>query len=342
MPVAMSHPRACVVVFLVALMCAAFSQRACAAKIIVTGGGGRFSDAVRTEVADMAGKQLRELEEFYGYTCRRPVKVFLFTDEKAFEREAGADVPEWAVAIAQPGAVYMRRAGTNFGSPQFESTLKHELSHVLLDEMFAGKPGALPRWLDEGLAVYVSGEWEMPEAWTQSKTELYAALRSGKSLDFNEISDSFPLSDWKARVAYAQSYHFVAFMMKRYKRDGVVSLLNRLAAGEEFRRAFKESMGADFDETVQYWREKVAGKGGFALLLIGINGLDYIIWTFMALLVVAGFVRYLVRRKRGIASSLGGGDYYDDDEEDDPLDDWDEDSMGYKPWRPGREKKDKD
>ena len=187
--------------------------------------------------------------------------------------------------------------------------------------------------------MHVSGEWEMPEAWTAGKTELFAALRNGEALDFEEITGSFPSAEWKARIAYAQSFHFTDYILRRFGKKEVVSLLHRLAGGENFEKAFEAATGEDFYDTERYWREKVAGRGGLALLLVGVQQFDTWLWSFMSLLVIVAFVRYLFKRRKGGSGSGGGGGRYGyfDDEWDDPpdiLDEWDDDSMGNRPWRP--------
>lgn len=308
------------------------------ARIIVQAKGGDVSKSAIADVSRAAGAQLAELEKFYGYGYSHPVWIILAMDEKSFHEETGGGAPSWAVAIAQRRKVVMRGAGKNYGAPQFEGTLKHELSHVLLAEMFAGSPpGALPRWLDEGLAVQQSGEWEMPDAWTDSKTELYAALKSGQALDFAEISDSFPFAGWKAKIAYAQSYHFTEYLINKYGGGKVAALLKKLASGEKFSIAFKSETGDSFADTEYYWREHVAGKGGLTLLLLGISRFDDYLWMLMALLVVAGFTRYMFKRNRRDPDEK----YLDDIDESEALyEDWDVDDLGFRPWRPGRRDED--
>jgi hypothetical protein len=304
-------------------------------RVIVIAQGAKVSDSARAEISALGMRHLDELGKFYGFRYEHPVKVILAMDERAYGEAAGEDAPSWSVAVAQRRQIVIRRAGENFGTQQFNSTLKHELSHVLLGEMFAlSRPGALPRWLDEGLAVYVSGEWEMPEAWTASKTEMYTALRSGQALDFDEISASFPYSEWKARIAYAQSYHFVAYLIKRFGEDRMRGFLKHLAAGEEFHHAFKASMREDFSDTEAYWRDHIAGRGGLMLFFIGISQFDNYIWMMMSLLVIAAFIRYLIKRLRRSDDSSGAS--LDFDDPDDFDEEWDEDSMGHRPWRPGR------
>lgn len=304
---------------------------------VYVSGSKQMTAQSRNDVAVLAAQQIGELNDYYGSNFDRIVQIIVTGRQQEFAAAAGTGAPDWAMAVASPRRVVIGPLA-EVDSRQFASTLKHELSHVVLDDMFVAHPENLPQWLNEGLAVMVSGEWDMPEAWTSSKTELYTALRNGDFIDFDELTGSFPSASWKARLAYAQSFHFTDYLVQKFGREKIDALLKKLAAGEEFDSAFKSATGKDFDDVEEYWKAKLHGQSGPALLLLSLWNIDNLIWFVMALLVVLGFARYLWRRKRKKMSD--DDDDYDEDEDDyvDEWEYWDEESMGHKPWRPGRDK----
>ena len=288
---------------------------------------GRISKSAEREVTSLVESQIAELSEYYDFRYDKQVTVFIAGTEQGFAEEVGPGVPYWAAAIARRRyAALSPRAGID--SQRFESTLKHELSHVVLGEKFARRPGALPRWLNEGLSMSVSGEWDMNEGWITSKSELYSALKNGKLMDFEDISDGFPAATWEARLAYAQSFHFTDYLLRRFGHKRMNDLLDRLARGEEFHSAFKAATGKRFSRAHEYWKARLEGVGGVGLLLLSLYHVDTLIWGGMALLVLLAFFRFLWRRRRDEREEE------DLDEGDDLWDQWDDDTMGRRPWRP--------
>jgi hypothetical protein len=318
--------------FLFAPPCAARAQAAPATVTVV--GARQLPPPTQKRIRSQARRHIAELNDFFDYEYNKPVRIFVAATQQEFQAETGADAPHWAVALAGGRKIYM---GPRSSAEQraFDTTLKHELAHVVLHDMFIRRPGALPRWLNEGLAVKVSGDWEMPDAWAASQRDLYAALREGQDLDFSEITNGFPAAEWKARIAYAQSAHFTEYLYDRFGEKRMNNFLKRLAAGEDFDKAFRAAMGRRFDRVQEHWRGKMQGKSAMGLLLLSFLHVDTIIWAVMALLVVLAFFRFL--HKRYFRGSSDDGDNYDDDEEVDEWDYWDEDAMGHKPWRPGRD-----
>ncbi len=109
-------------------------------------------------------------------------------------------MPPWAAAATrdhtievQPLAVLKRRR-------ILETTLRHELVHVLIDTIGNGET---PRWFTEGMALYVAGEGRLFEkqVTTMSAEKIDEALSSAKSAD-------------EMRAAYAAAYNFVKQLIR--------------------------------------------------------------------------------------------------------------------------------
>jgi hypothetical protein len=321
---------------LFALMC--MSSLPARAQTVTVAAARPLSPAAEKRIREQALRHIADLNNYLDYDFNKPVRIFVAATQREFQRETGPDAPHWAVALASGRKVFMG-PGASASAAEFDATLKHELAHVALHDMFVRRPQSLPRWLDEGLAVTISGTWEMPEAWAASRRDLYAALRDGEDMPLSEINGGFPASEWKARIAYAQSAHFTEYLYERFGRDRMNEFLKRLARGEDFDKAFRAATGKRFDRVEEYWRGRMRGKSAVGLFLLGLMHFDTMIWALMALLVVLGFLRFMVKRGFGrSARRHGADDYLDDDDEDiDEWEYWDEDAMGHKPWRPGRD-----
>ena len=122
--------------------------------------------------------------------------------------------PWWAAAATrgrqielQPLAVLQRRA-------ILETTLRHELVHVLIDRVSAG---GTPRWLSEGLALNVAGEGPM-----------ILRFRPGHRIPVDELEQKFALASSadEMRAAYAAAYDEVRQLIET---DGEGRVWQRLA-----------------------------------------------------------------------------------------------------------------
>jgi stage II sporulation protein D len=123
--------------------------------------------------------------------------------------------PWWAAAATkghrielQPIAVLKRRG-------VLETTLRHEMVHPLIDEISHGRA---PRWLAEGLAIYLAGEGPMISRY---------APQSRMRVEEIEQNLARPSSVQSMRAAYAAAYSEITELIKK---DGEASLWRRVAS----------------------------------------------------------------------------------------------------------------
>jgi stage II sporulation protein D (peptidoglycan lytic transglycosylase) len=106
-------------------------------------------------------------------------------------------MPAWAAAATKRNAVELQPLKLLKQRRILETTVRHELVHVLIDAIGAGQT---PRWLTEGMAVYVAGEGRLLESHQQlnasSPQIVEQALASAKSAA-------------EMRTAYASAYSLV-------------------------------------------------------------------------------------------------------------------------------------
>jgi stage II sporulation protein D len=91
-------------------------------------------------------------------------------------------MPPWAAAATKGNTVELQPLKLLKQRRILETTLRHELVHVLIDAIGGGQT---PRWLAEGMAVYVAGEGRLidnhPQINTMSPPTVEQALASAKS-----------------------------------------------------------------------------------------------------------------------------------------------------------------
>ncbi|MFA6450955.1 MAG: hypothetical protein WCX65_15885 [bacterium] len=299
------------------------------------------SPEIERRVKSEADGLMEKAAKFIGHEPAGPYFIYIAKTPEQFGEYSGGGAPDWAVAIyeTRKRSVVIRPAGFNTQPEEFISILQHELVHAVLDSQFRDNPDALPRWLNEGLAVSLSQTWEVPLSWNQRKTTLYAALRKGGALDFDDISSDFPIGNLMAQMAYTQSYDFTQFILRTGGEKRMRRLLSLLAGGEPKNSAWRKVYGKPFGEIVDDWKFDVERPGGLIWVMHFFAAFDTYIWSGIALLTVIAATRVFLllrRRKRRKIASDSDRVYDPEDDWDDLDEEWDPDQYGFRPWRPGR------
>jgi stage II sporulation protein D len=111
-------------------------------------------------------------------------------------------MPPWAAAATKRNTIELQPLKLLKQRRILETTLRHELVHVLIDAIGAGQT---PRWLAEGMAVYVAGEGRLidnqPHTNSMSPPTIEQALASAKSAT-------------DMRNAYAAAYNLVKQLIR--------------------------------------------------------------------------------------------------------------------------------
>ena len=118
-------------------------------------------------------------------------------------------LPPWAAAATRRNIVELQPLKLLKQRQILETTLRHELVHVLIEAIGGGKT---PRWLTEGMAVYVAGEGRLIE----SRQE----MSSMSPLDVDHALAS-PKSSADMRNAYAAAYNLVKQLIRSESENKV-------------------------------------------------------------------------------------------------------------------------
>jgi len=227
-------------------------------------------EAVDAQTADYLGREgpkiLARLARQTGLPVGGPVDVILAADFTTFRAVQPSPPPMWAAgtAWAQRGEIYLHTRSSGSGAGGIERVFTHEGVHILLGRAWRG--GAPPRWLNEGLARFLSHELN-PKVHVQ----LARAAVAGYLLPLADFAEDWPQGARRAHLAYIQSVEFVAFLEDQGP-DVLPQLLGRLAVGEELAPAILAVTGESLEELEERWRSRmtfwhgvfpVLGSSGF-------------------------------------------------------------------------------
>ncbi|MEE8523140.1 MAG: hypothetical protein V3T72_04345, partial [Thermoanaerobaculia bacterium] len=167
-----------------------------------------------------------------------PIRVLVVAEGSLEARRA----PSWSVgyAIGEAGLVVLIPsripAAPTYPDRGLEAVLRHEIAHVLIARAARRRP--IPRWFNEGLAVFAVRGWGMDD-----RTRLvWATFRRGPSLQ--DLDASFQSGSYRAGRAYALAAAFVRFLLERYGEDAAAGILARVGEGDSFATALRSATGS--------------------------------------------------------------------------------------------------
>ncbi len=135
-------------------------------------------------------------------------------------------------------------------------TFRHELAHIGLSQ--AVNDQAVPRWFNEGFAIFASGESSIPRLQT-----LWTATLAGTLMPLERLERSFPEDAITASIAYAEAADVVRYLARKEDHHRFDGLIERLGQGNGFEAALSGAYGLDRFALEYEWREDVARRYTF-------------------------------------------------------------------------------
>lgn len=243
------------------------------------------SDVFARRVLERAGTFLADTSLFLGLEWEGEYSIVLAGSRDEFIRlqPTMRPAPEWAGALTYPGlrmVLIMTPGAMDTGGTAYWSLLQHEMAHLVLGEAESRFQTRLPRWFQEGVATYVSGEMNLARL-----LQLGWAQATGGTPDFRELEFSFPSHTSRAEAAYARSYLFIKYLTQRFGEDAVARLvaesLRTGGIGPGVAVAFNVSLGellAGFDQFARVKATWIPVITSTATIWGGITILFFITW----------------------------------------------------------------
>ncbi|HYQ44385.1 MAG TPA: peptidase MA family metallohydrolase [Polyangiaceae bacterium] len=207
-----------------------------------------------------------DLTERLGFPVLSDVRVQIArtTGEMATFAPSGAPYPEYAagVAYSELGLVLLSLTPVHAGQEQdLGEVFRHELAHVALHDALNGQ--AVPRWFNEGFAVFASGE----SSYKRMKTLMMSTV-GGSLIPLSELERTFPDDETKAEVAYAEAVDVLRFLVRREDLHRFRALITELREGKTFEQSVLDAYAVDLATLELEWRDDASRRYTFMPLLL--------------------------------------------------------------------------
>jgi hypothetical protein len=265
-----------------------------------------------------------KLKKLLNDSLRYKPEIFIVGSLAEFEQLVSGRFPDWGAAVAIPSQkMIVLKSPEKFNlNKNLEELLAHEYTHLLVSQ----KSGIFnpPRWLNEGLAMFVSMEWSWSYNLAMSKSAVF-----GQFIELKEIDKMNRFNESKAQVAYAESYLAVDFLNMNYSKNIFEKILNQINRGMVVEEAIFNETGMTLKEFKSEF--KIYLNQRFNVLSLFMDTI--LLWLFLAIVVIVGFLlkfkkRRLYYKKWDEEEKLHSTDFeYGDSDNPEQTEDDDE------PWR---------
>ena len=242
------------------------------------------------------------LRKAIGSELAFSINIFLSNSENVYKNIVGKNFPDWSSGAALPAHRVMVLKSHEVNQDIHKIAI-HELTHLLIDQATHSKP--IPRWLNEGLAVYFSGEKNFASTSLISK-----ALMTQSIIDLSDIDYVLTFHKSKAQLAYQESYLAVKYLIETYGLESVRNIIKQIALTNDYDAAFTSAIGMDMYNFEYEWFQYVQDNYRWHFLA----DFEIYLWMSMPLLFIVIFIIIRIRNRKTLKRWESEDAFFDEDE----------------------------
>ncbi len=193
---------------------------------------------------------VRTAEQLLGVTETAPIDFFVYAAQAPFYDALGPGTRENVGGEAVTGirTLFALITPAEVNASWVSTVLPHELTHLVFDTAVSNPYHFPPRWLNEGLAVYLS------QGYDATDRALVASAASGRTLiPLAGLAGQFPTTLDQFSLAYAESVSAVDYLVRTHGRTTLVALIRSYATGVTDDEAFTAAIGVDATAFDRAW-----------------------------------------------------------------------------------------
>lgn len=248
----------------------------------------READAANVQaILDAVYFSYPQISENLGLKFTGTLDIYLTERPSEFGELTDWKLPKWAqgVALTRENKVVLKSPKYSGTQIDLAKAAVHEFVHI----MIANDVGGVPLWLNEGLAVMLSGE-----GYFDNMSLPHASLTKS-FIPFSQLENVLKFDQNKAQLAYQQSLAGTQYLVEQFGWQRVSRLLLGIKAGIPYDKAFFEATGLWPDEFENEWLKNKGGTYKFYFL----RDFSSVLWyTVVPILFISAVVIAFFRHRR--------------------------------------------
>ena len=203
------------------------------------------SDSFASQMLAWGETGVQKASSFFGVDESKPIDFFVYPSEAIFQQGLSQAGTIGGVTLSSFRTCFAAVApDDSYG----RSVIPHELTHVVFADASDSPYHNPPRWLNEGLAVYLADGFDASD-----RQLVKQAVKNGTLKSLLAYTDYFPLDASRIYLAYAESVSAIDFMIRKYGQPAVAKLVRAYANGVTDDEAFKAGIGVDTATFTSAW-----------------------------------------------------------------------------------------
>jgi hypothetical protein len=205
----------------------------------------------------VAKEGLARMADLLPAPLTEPISIYIYPTAEELRSALRLAGREWVGGHADPdwGVILVSSNGSPTSLLALQSTIPHELAHLVVYQAAGGKHNQVPVWLHEGLAVR-----NEPRPDPTFGIALEEALHKGTLLPLESLCTSFPTDEVGAVQAYAQSASVVHYLQNQFGNQQLKALLAAYGDGADCSGGVQRVLGLSLSELERAWLADLQGE----------------------------------------------------------------------------------
>ena len=236
-----------------------------------------------------AGEIKLKCENFFNYRLIDTIDIYLASSDEEYRKYNPPEIPEWSggVAFMRRRAIILKPGGY-YDPLKYRETLSHEIVHFYIGEIV--KNNALPLWLNEGTAMYLSGK---TISWQES-INIGNALSVGNLTDLTAIDTVLKFANAQAELAYIESFLAVQFIIGRHGEKTIADMIRDFSYDNNIDQVMQKHLGYDFIEFEIDWYDYLKRHYRWMAFL----QFENLFWILLVVIIMFAFIIKKVQNRR--------------------------------------------
>jgi hypothetical protein len=208
-------------------------------------------NSLANELMSAAQESLTKLASSTGAKLKKQVRLYIYASST--DLKGALIFPyEWTGGLTLAGfsTIVLGIAPSNLAWGK--RAVAHELTHLVIHQVTHNPYNDLPRWLDEGLAVYNEGTLDAVMG-----SALQRAVNTDSLISVQSLASPFSTDAQVANLSYAESYSVVEYLVTAHGQAKMLELLNVFSQGSQYDDALQRVYGFDVAGLNSRWRDYV-------------------------------------------------------------------------------------
>jgi hypothetical protein len=196
------------------------------------------------------------LGQEYNIKPTNNINITIYPNTQAMFTALPPNTAEWVGGQAMPTLGTIVLAIPPNDTTEINRSIPHEVTHQVNYQATKNPYNYLPKWLDEGLAVY--NQDQIDSFLTQA---FQRGLDKQSLIPLRVLDGNFPADTQQSYMAYGESVNVIQYILKKYGNTGLAKIMNSFKDGVSYNEAVQIGLGISLDELDREWKESL-GYGG--------------------------------------------------------------------------------